>query len=602
MNEAIATAPTTPAIARGTFQRSAPPPPSSGATARAVIYLRVSTASQVHTDRDAEGFSIPAQREACWRKAEALGATVVEEYVDAGESARSSDRPALQRMLQRLTSDRDIDLVIVHKVDRLARNRADDVAINLAIRESGAALVSVTENIDETPSGTLLHGIMSSIAEFYSKNLAAEVSKGMAQKARKGGLPTRAPIGYLNAREIVDGNEIRTVVVDPERAPHVRWAFETYAAGQHSLRMLTAELAERGLTSVPTRRTPAQPLKLASVHRLLKNPAYVGFVDFKGERFPGRHEPLVSSETWDAVQDLLDSRNQSGERFREHRHYLKGTIYCARCQRRLCFTRARGKMGQYYDYFFCLGRQGGNGCDLPWLQVGAVEERISELHQEITYSQAEADQTKAELSAAMRKLVGHREKDASSQRKRVDQLEAERRRLLRAHLQGAVPVELLQEEQTRIGRELVEAGRRIDECSAEWEKIEAGLTGVLAMLANAGSAYLDAGANARRFMNQAVFEAIYVDIEGIRYTRLAGAYEYLADAPPEPPVDGQAKEPRPRCRGRGSSKTHLVELMGLEPTTPCLQSRCSSQLSYSPGSGSRADGTPRSGSRGSVRG
>jgi DNA invertase Pin-like site-specific DNA recombinase len=55
----------------------------------------------------------------------------------------------------------------LYKVDRLARNRVDDVEINLSIQRSGAKLVSVTENIDETPSGMLMHGIMSSIAEFY---------------------------------------------------------------------------------------------------------------------------------------------------------------------------------------------------------------------------------------------------------------------------------------------------------------------------------------------------------------------------------------------------------------------------------------------------
>ncbi len=69
-------------------------------------------------------------------------------------------------MLKRL-EERDITHVIVHKVDRLARNRADDVAIVMKIRGAGAHLVSVTENIDETPSGLLMHGIMSSIAEFY---------------------------------------------------------------------------------------------------------------------------------------------------------------------------------------------------------------------------------------------------------------------------------------------------------------------------------------------------------------------------------------------------------------------------------------------------
>src|SRR5436309_8539467 len=98
---------------------------------RAVIYLRVSTSAQADKDYGSEGFSIPAQREACLRAAERLGASVVEEYVDRGESARSADRPDLQRLLKRLKRQRDVDFVIVHKVDRLARSREDDVAIAL---------------------------------------------------------------------------------------------------------------------------------------------------------------------------------------------------------------------------------------------------------------------------------------------------------------------------------------------------------------------------------------------------------------------------------------------------------------------------------------
>ena len=90
-----------------------------------------------------------------------------------------------------------VSYCIVHKVDRLARNRADDVSIHLALQQCGVMLVSASENIDETPSGMLLHGIMSTIAEFYSRNLATEVAKGMNQKAIGGGTNGRAPIGYL---------------------------------------------------------------------------------------------------------------------------------------------------------------------------------------------------------------------------------------------------------------------------------------------------------------------------------------------------------------------------------------------------------------------
>ena len=154
---------------------------------RAVSYIRVSTREQAQRGGSEEGFSLPAQREANKRKAQSMGALVVKEFADRGESARSANRPELQKMLAYLKEDGGIDYVIVHKLDRLARNRADDVEINRAFEEAGVRLVSTSENIDQTPGGMLLHGIMSSIAEFYSRNLANEVIKGMGEKARNGG-------------------------------------------------------------------------------------------------------------------------------------------------------------------------------------------------------------------------------------------------------------------------------------------------------------------------------------------------------------------------------------------------------------------------------
>src|SRR5664279_4079524 len=103
---------------------------------KAAIYLRVSTIDQAtrgNTNRD--GFSIPAQREACRHKAESLGATVIEEYADRGESARSAARPALQQLLSDLRAKKNFDFVIVHKIDRLARNKYDDAVICLVIKE-----------------------------------------------------------------------------------------------------------------------------------------------------------------------------------------------------------------------------------------------------------------------------------------------------------------------------------------------------------------------------------------------------------------------------------------------------------------------------------
>ena len=139
--------------------------------------------------------------------------------------------------------------------------------------------LSVTENIDETPTGMLLHGIMSTIAEFYSRNLAGEVTKGLQQTAAAGGTISKAPLGYLKIRERdAQGREVRTVTVDPERAPLVAWAFETYASGNWALSSLANELAVRGLTSLPTPKRPAKPIGVPTFHRMLRNPYYKGDV------------------------------------------------------------------------------------------------------------------------------------------------------------------------------------------------------------------------------------------------------------------------------------------------------------------------------------
>lgn len=369
------------------------------ARSTAVLYLRVSTKDQAERGGEQEGFSIPAQREACCRRAEQLGATVVEEFIDAGESARSTARPELQRMLAYL-AENPTTYVIVHKVDRLARNRADDVEINLAIRKAGSTLVSVTENVDQTPSGMLLHGIMSSIAEFYSQNLAAEVVKGTEQKVRAGGTPTLAPIGYLNVRTTADGREIRTIAIDPERAPHIRWAFDTYASGNWSLNRLAAELEIRGLSRRPTATRDARPIPANKLHDILTNRYYIGYVSWRGVEHPGKHEPLIDSETFDRVQHVLQAHKQSSSRPQKHTPYLAGSIFCGRCGSKLIYGVSTGRRGEQYPYWLCLGRHKyKNGCDLPYLAEEKVDQVIVQHWKQERLDESEAAEIRRGLLA-----------------------------------------------------------------------------------------------------------------------------------------------------------------------------------------------------------
>ena len=109
------------------------------------------------------------------------------------------------------------------------------------------------------------------MAEFYSANLSSEIRKGMDQKAKMGGWPTRAPIGYLNIREKVSGKEIAKVVLDPERALLVREAFRLYSTGEYSLPELQAAMHAKGLTS-PYK--PGHPVSVSKIAEMLANPFY----------------------------------------------------------------------------------------------------------------------------------------------------------------------------------------------------------------------------------------------------------------------------------------------------------------------------------------
>jgi DNA invertase Pin-like site-specific DNA recombinase len=174
-------------------------------------------------------------------------------------------------------AEHQVSYCIVHKVDRLARNRADDVTIHLALRDAGVMLVSASENIDETSSGMLLHGIMSSIAEFYSRNLATETIKGLTQKAAQGGTIGAAPVGYesVGVRN-GHGREERTVRIDSDRGELVSWAFRVFSSGLWTVSELQRELERRGLTTRPAPKRPAQPHGKSTLRRMLRNPYYKG--------------------------------------------------------------------------------------------------------------------------------------------------------------------------------------------------------------------------------------------------------------------------------------------------------------------------------------
>ena len=480
---------------------------------RAVIYLRVSTDRQARSGGEAEGYSIPAQRDAARRKASALGAQVVDEYVDAGASAKTADRAALQAMLARLESQRDVDFVIVHKIDRLARNRLDDVLIMASIEKAGASLVSCSENIDESPQGKLLHGIMASMAEFYSLNLATEAKKGLHKKASRGGTPGPAPIGYLNVTTTIDGEPVKTVTIDDERVDHLRWAFRTYATGEWSLSELTEELDQRGLRSRPTRRYSGKALTRSQLHRVLSNRYYIGYVTYGGVTYPGNHDPLIDEATFNRVQDALNGRKVAGDRSWRLQQYLKGTVRCDRCGERLGFGHNTGRGGTY-AYFFCLGRhRQRTSCDLPYLPADKVEAAVEAEWDEVTFTAEEAATTRRTVTTELDQRQRSDNLTIKAQNKRLRRLETKREKLLDAWMEGLIDKADFALRQQRLDAETTEAKNLVAAAQLSHEGVMAAVDLCLQLLEHAGLLYRTLDDDGRQTCNQARYNAIYFDAD-----------------------------------------------------------------------------------------
>ena len=542
----------------------------------AISYLRVSTKDQATRNGLAEGLSIPAQREAADRKADQLNAVIIAEFIEPGESAKSARRKALQDMLDYIGAH-EVKYCIINKVDRLARNRLDDAIIHATLREAGVTLVSVTENIDETPSGMLMHGIMASIAEFYSLNLAQEVTKGLVQKASIGGTPNKAPIGYLNVRTTdAKGHEIRDVDIDPDRADHIRFAFTAYATGDWSLGTLARELETRGLTTRATPSFPAKPVTTTLLHKILTNPYYQGIVTYRGVTYPGTHEPLATPETFDQVQTILQQNNVVGDKPQKHDHYLKGSIYCS-CGSRLMFEQPRNHQGVAYDYFSCRGRRSKrNQCQRTSMLTYRVEDAIEAAYQHVGLDQRDAVKVKNVLGGVFDTLEASSADERQSLTVQKNKLEAEELKLLQAHYADAISLDLLKTEQDRIRASLTTINTRLGKLDSLYDGARDGLDAILDILTDLGDLYAKAEPSERRMLNRALFTKITIDDEEKVTIEATEPVATILDTAAKT-KNGNARTPSRIEAGQGSNVADYVEPRGLEPLTSALQKRRSTR-------------------------
>ena len=324
----------------------------------AVLYARVSS-----KDQEREGFSIPAQLDLLRSYAACRQLKIVEEFVDV-ETAKQAGRAAFGRLVAFARKHRGRLIVLVEKTDRLYRNLRDWVTID----ELDAEIHLVKENVVLSPESRshekFMHGIKVLMAKNYVENLGEETKKGMAAKAKQGIWPSFAPPGYRN---VIAPDGRRTIALDPVDGPIITRLFERFARGDVSIKLLA-----RDFRTVRGRRFyPAQ------IHQALRKRIYTGDFDFDGVTYTGIHAPLVSRETWERVQTILDGRTSSQSRRRKHQFTLTGLVHCDHCG---CLMVGELKKGRYV-YYHCTGNKGR--CGDPYVReeqlLGELEQNLKQL-------------------------------------------------------------------------------------------------------------------------------------------------------------------------------------------------------------------------------
>lgn len=422
------------------------------------------------------------------------------EYVERASAKTAKDRPALQRMLVDLRARRDIDYVIVWKLERFARKSFDDAIVGQELDTLGIDFISVSENIDNTPSGRFLRGVLASHAEYDNAIRAERARMALTRKARLGGTPYQPPPGYRIVHTMVDGRKLSSVERDPEQAALMTAAFRRYSGGDISLVTLSDEMFELGLRTRNGRKAKANQL-----HKLLQNQYYLGKVPFRGEVHDnGKHPPLVDQGTFDRVQAVMRAHATAGEKRRTHNHYLKGSIFCGHCGRRLVFNLAAGNGGKY-SYFFCVGRR--SGCPSRHLRVDDIERAVLEHYRSVEISAESAAHVRAAVKQFGDALRETHDTQMQRFKRALAAIQRKRDKLFDAYAADAMSLDQFKRKQKQLD---VEQGsiENLEFVAVEtYEDIERLTDLALRIAENAYVAYCDGEHLERRMLNQAILSS-----------------------------------------------------------------------------------------------
>jgi site-specific DNA recombinase len=298
-------------------------------------------------------------------------------YDDGGFSGGNMERPALTALLDDIRAGK-IDCVVVYKVDRLSRSLLDFSKLIALFDECEVSFVSVTQQFNTTTSmGRLTLNILLSFAQFEREIIGERIRDKKLLTARQGKYIGGQPKLGL---DIVD----RKYVINPIEAKLVKRIFKLSLQLQ-SCRKVAETLNAEGLrTKVYHTKTGKQfggeLWTRRRVYETLVDKKFIGQIEHKGISYPAEHQPIISENLFNQVQEVL-----KGNSVNTHRHQttrfalLRRMVYCGECGS-LVMPAWSKNHGREYRYYTCSKKvkTGYKKCDLPSLPAGELEKIVIE--------------------------------------------------------------------------------------------------------------------------------------------------------------------------------------------------------------------------------
>ena len=339
----------------------------------AVAYARYSSAGQ----RDV---SIEQQLSEIHAFAKREGYTIVHDYADHARSGykNTSARAAFQAMMSAAEKG-GFDTVISWKVDRFGRNREESALYKGRLRRFGVRVLYAMEPIPEGSAGVLLEGMLEATAEWYSRQLSENVSRGMLDNAHRCLYNGTRVLGYVRG---ADGR----YAIQPEEAALVRSIFALYCTGL-SAASVCRRLAAQGVTT-----SRGKPFAPEAILRIISNPRYTGLYIWGSVEIPDGMPAIIDKETFEEAQRMKKKTARHIEQGAVD-YLLTGKAFCGDCRAAMIGDSGTSKNGTRFYYYTCQAHKARKGCTKKSIGKDRLEAAVVDFVLDVVLSDDQIEKT-----------------------------------------------------------------------------------------------------------------------------------------------------------------------------------------------------------------